>query len=188
MELYNDMTHFLTSWCTFWRHGTLLRHDTLFDVLVHFLTSWLSFWRHGFCFTLWQTFCHHDVFLSLIREQNIMKMWFQYYNEMFNVMTSFWCYDEIVDVMTLWLHDKLFKSRHMFDFMTNFLHHDIFVTAWQTFDVMTKLLTPWRVFDVMTNVITNFVTSLRFLLIINLTSCRLLLRHAELFFELFFLK
>ena len=135
MELFNDMTHFLTSWRTFWRH------DYFFDIMVFF--------------TLWQTFCHHDVFLSLIREQNIMKMWFQYYNKIFNVMTSFWCYDEICDVMTRWLHDKLFKSRHIFDFMTNVLHHDIFVTAWQTFDVMTKLLTPWRVVDVMTNLVTS---------------------------------
>ena len=70
----------------------------------------------------------------------------------------------LFDVMT-----KLLTSWR-YDFMTNFLNHDICLTSWQTFYIMTylwlhdKLLTLWQSFWR----ITNFVTSLRFLLIINM--------------------
>ena len=98
-----------------------------------------------------------------------MKMWFQYYNEMFNVMTSFWCYGEIVDVMTLWLHDKLFTSWHICDC------YDKLLTLWQSFWRHGVFLMSWRTLwrhnelcDVITfsfnnklDIMTSFFTSCR---------------------------
>ena len=117
-KLFDIMTNVWTSWrfLTLWR--TFWSNDDLFDIMTYvaiiyvmtnvltpwnILTTWHTFWRPDalfdvmFFFTLWQTLCHHDVFLSIIREQNIMKMWFQYYKE--NLMTNFLNHDIF---LTLW--------------------------------------------------------------------------------------
>ena len=152
-----DVMMFLTSWRTFqrlfdvlfWRLNVFAIIDVMTNVLTpwNFITTWHTFWRPGALFDVMTIFLTSWFLFYFMT--NLLSSWRIF------VINYFWCYDEIVDVMTLWLHDKLFKSRHIFDFMTNFLHHDIFVTVWQTFDVMTKLLTPWRVFYVMTNLVTS---------------------------------
>ena len=47
------------------------------------------------------------VFMSLFLEQNIMEMWFRYYNEIVDVMT---CFDVMTNPLTSW---------RVFDVMTN---------------------------------------------------------------------
>ena len=142
-----------------WRHNEpfsvmtcFWRHDKPVDVMA-------CFWCHGVCLTSWQTLWHHE-------KQNIMKTWFRYNNEIFDVSH----------------HDVFLTS------WQTFWHYDIFLISWQTSYIMTHVLLhdkllnsrlTLRVFDVMMNLVismTNLVTPLRvfFSFMINfLTSWRL---------------
>ena len=206
----NVMTNLLTSWRVFDVIGVFLRifnvitnflkYVALIDVMTNVLTpgicltTWHTFLRPDalfdvMFFTLWQTFCRDDLFLSLFRAQNIMETWYRYYNDIFDVMTcfdviwrvfdfmancfpswrifyfrsnfSFWHYDKLIDIMTcLWHYDDFF-------YVTNCL------TSWRMlhllrhdehFDAMelfdiTHFLTYWHTFDLMTNLLTRFLSS-----------------------------
>ena len=150
---------YMTSWQTFWRHGVFLMSLRcfwrVFDVMTNFLkyvvlidimTNVLMSCN---CLTTWHTFdvltlfLHYDErfvvmthFDNYFLEQNIMEMWFRYYNEICDVMTCF-------DVMTKWrvilfyglTSWRICCSRtnfltlwHIFDFISHFLHHDVFLT------------------------------------------------------------
>ena len=179
MELFDNMTHCLTSWRTF------LRNVELYDVMVFFTFCW-----HDVFLTPWPAFYRLDFFFSLFQEQNIMKTCFWYYDKLWDVMIYVSCYDELFDVMTCFcLHDKLFNIRTyfwfydtLFDIMIYFLLHDKFVTSWQTFWPHGVFLMSWPTLwrhDELGDIMTNFVTSLRFH--VFFTSCQTFRRNDELF-------
>ena len=133
MELFYDMMHFLTSWCTFWRNDEI--HDVMvsFDVMTNALLSWRIINAMKF---------------FIISGTKYMKTCFWYHHDVF------WHHDKYFDIMTyFWLHGK-----HLAYFW-----RDVLLTSWRTFwsnvimtcfDTMTKVLTSrwtvWRIFGVMT--------------------------------------
>ena len=122
-HVFDFMTHcfdiYLMSWQILWRHGVLLMSLTCFEV---FVTSWHTFYvlTHDMFLHYDEPFCRDDVFLSLFREQNIISIWFRYYDEIFweqNIMkTCFWCLSELF---------------HVFEVMTSF--SEVMTYFWHTF-------------------------------------------------------
>ena len=172
----------------FWLHDKIALIDVMTNVLTpwNFLMTWHTFWRPDFItswcvFTLWRTFCGHDVFMtpwpafccldhfiSTFQEQNIMKTNFWMSWHVFHVMTNFltslqtldvmvcfWCNDEFCDDMNnfVTLLSVFFKFYDtLFDIMTYFWSNDdVFWSNDEPF-TMTNFLTSWRIFDFMTNI------------------------------------
>ena len=162
----------------FWRvcdiMTNFLKYVALIDVMTNFLMSWkfLTTWHtfyvltHDMCFYIMTNVCRNDVFLSLFQEQNIMDMWFRYYNEIFDVMTCFdvgayfFILGQTFYIMTyIWLYDTFFTSWHIFDFMTHFWRHDTLLASWQTLWRHGVFLMSWQTWwrhDELCDVITCF--------------------------------
>ena len=136
-DLFDDMTHFLTSWHTFWRH------DERFVIQTYFITHFSRpkyyenvFGRHNELFDFLTCFWRHDEFLDV-------KTCFSRHDELLDVMTCSWSHDELFvknfvmtcfgrhmmelfDVMTcFWLDDKLFDFRMFLTSCRTFWRHDL---------------------------------------------------------------
>ena len=198
---------FLTPWRVFDVMTCFWLHDKLFDIMTNvwtswrFLTLWRTFWSNDDLFDIMTYVAIIDVMTNVLTPWNFLK-----HDTLFDVLThfltsclSFWrhvffTYDKPYDMTYFVINSgtkydvilSLTSWRH--DFMTNFLNHDIFLTSWQTFYIMTylwlhdKLLTLWQSFwrhgvFLMSwrtwwrhNELCDVIT---FFLIINLTSWRL---------------
>ena len=105
MEVFDDVTHYLMPWHTFWHHDELFnvftsRRIFSFHDVFHDLT---------FLFIILGTKYYENVFLMSL------KLWYILYF-MVNLLPScfwwiFWRHGKFVDVMTcFWLHDTLFLT------------------------------------------------------------------------------
>ena len=89
-----SMLHLLTSWRTFWCHGS-------FDDMTQFLCPDAR--RHVF-FILWQTPLFVIISGTKYNVNAISILW-----RIFWCYDMLWCHDKMFDVMTcFWLHDKRF--------------------------------------------------------------------------------
>ena len=163
-KLYGVITKCLTSWRvlqTFWCHDVSYK---LFDVMTNFLTSWQTFRHHDMFLTSWPTFwCHgehHGVFYELFDVTNFLMSW-HIFDE---VMTCFWRHDKLIGILacfdsqqTSWLNDGFLTSRGTFwrDDVNLF---DVRTCSWchcfwrhdELFYIMKNFLMSWRVFGIMT--------------------------------------
>ena len=129
MEVFDDVTHYLMPWHTFWRH------DERFNVMVCSLL--------GGEFVVVMTYfmtCLHcpDIFYFII-------LGTKYYENVFLMSLSLWYI--IYFMVNVWRHDK--PNVIMPCCWWIFWRHRMFLTSWRTF--LTHLLTAWRVFDVIAN-------------------------------------
>ena len=148
MEVFDDVTHYLMPWHTFWRH------DELFNVMV------CSLLGGEFCvvMTYFMTCLHcPDIFYFII-------LGTKYYENVFLMSLSLWYI--IYFMVNVWRHDK--PNVIMPCCWWTFWRHRMFLTSWRTF--LTHLLTSWRVFDVIAHLsmswhvfdfMTNLLTSRR---------------------------
>ena len=109
-------------WPTFWCHNvcsTFWHHDKLFNVMVCSL-------HHDVFLMSSPAFCRPDIFFYHFGI-NIMKTCFWCHN-IFLLHDNFCRYEKPFDIMTcFWCHDELFEV------MTTFCHHDMFLISWPTF-------------------------------------------------------
>ena len=107
-----------------------------FCVMTHYLTSWRTIWRHDMFLKSWQTFWNHDKHDSFFGSPwlTVFDAW-----RVFDAMTKFvtswrtiWRYDVFVfspwltvfDVMTcFWSYSAMFNVMMCFDVMTHFFTH-----------------------------------------------------------------
>ena len=100
-------------------------------------------WRHDFLKS-WQTFWHHDVFLTSWQTFGVfLTSWqnFWRHDTLLDIMTSFLCHDEPFEVMTNILsHGGFFftswtfwRQGELFDVVTYFWPHDVFLMSWPAF-------------------------------------------------------
>ena len=119
-----------------WQCSPIKIENGTFDDMTHFLMSSPTFWRQV-------CFLRHD--------------------ELFVVMKYLGLHDKLFYIMTYFLlHDKLLTLWQTFLRQT-FWHHDVFLTSWCLFDIltiffliMTNLLSSWHVFDIMTKLLTSW--------------------------------
>ena len=175
MEVFDDVTHYLMPWHTFWRHDELfnvmvcsLLGDEFFVVMTYFMTCLHC--PDIFYFIILGTKYYENVFLMSL------SLWYIIY-----FMVNVWRHDKPNVIMpccwwTFWRHRMFLTSWRTFfdtfvDGMTCFWRHSKFAMSWHVFDfmthcfddVMTNLLTSRRVFDVIDvfwrvcDIMTNFL-------------------------------
>ena len=156
---FDDMTHFLMSWPTFWRQVCFLRHDEPFVVMKYFglydkhfyimtsFTSWQTIDVITNLFASWRVFDFMTNFLTswclFVVMTNLLSSW-HLFDIMTNLLTSwrnFWRQDNVFHTMTnsltfliswwtVWRHDVFWRHSELFDVMTCFWFHDVFLISW----------------------------------------------------------
>ena len=124
--------------------------------MMKLLTSWQTFWHHDVFMTSWRIFDVTNC-LTSCRMLHLLTSWRTFWriDTLFDLMTNFLCswhiyfiisgtkYNENVFLMlwqTFWCHDMFLMSC-----MMNFL------TSWHIFDFITNFLTSWRIFHFISN-------------------------------------